>query len=261
MTPIILFTYQYKDHLGNNRLSYADSNGNGRIDTPSNTGVAVWEETFEDKSKDDWDGSGNSWGWPITDIVSDKAHSGSKSGILQNTSGTHREIVTHSNEWILINNSKPTLYKYSGWVFIEPYNHYAEIFFFMKKEGETAYYTQFDRIGTATRGKWVFLEKVVMVPENIKTINIRIDNDGTSGSKVWFDDLKIEKLDLSQNEIVSETNYYPFGLAHKGYNEHSKSSNLGENWKYQGQERTPEMDLNIDEWKYRVSDPAIGRFW
>ena len=42
MTPIILFTYQYKDHasaklstdLGNNRLSYADSNGNGKIDTP-----------------------------------------------------------------------------------------------------------------------------------------------------------------------------------------------------------------------------------
>ena len=66
---------------------------------------------------------------------------------------------------------------------------------------------------------------------------------------------------MSQNEIVSETNYYPFGLAHKGYNEVSTSSNLGENWKYQGQERTPEMDLNIDEWKYRVSDPAIGRFW
>ena len=66
---------------------------------------------------------------------------------------------------------------------------------------------------------------------------------------------------MSQNEIVSETNYYPFGLAHKGYNEHSKSSNLGENWKYQGQERTTDMNLNIDEWKYRVSDPALGRFW
>ena len=66
---------------------------------------------------------------------------------------------------------------------------------------------------------------------------------------------------MSQNEIVSETNYYPFGLAHKGYNEHVNSTNLGENWKYQGQERTTDMNLNIDEWKYRVSDPAIGRFW
>jgi hypothetical protein len=29
---------------------------------------------------------------------------------------------------------------------------------------------------------------------------------------------------MSQNEIVSETNYYPFGLAHKGYNEVSGPS-------------------------------------
>jgi len=257
-----IHTYQYKDHLGNNRLSYADANGNGRIDTPSSTAITVWEDGFENKSKanNDWDGSGNSWGWPITDIVSDKAHSGSKSGMLQNTSGTHREIVTHSNEWVNINNSKPTLYKYSGWVFIEPYNHYAEIFFFMKKEGETAYYTQFDRIGTPTRGKWVFLEKVVMVPENIKTINIRIDNDGTSGSKVWFDDLKIEKLDLSQNEIVSETNYYPFGLQHKGYNEHVKSTNKGEDYKFNGVELNSDMDIGLYEMDYRFYDPVVPRF-
>ena len=111
------------------------------------------------------------------------------------------------------------------------------------------------------KGKWVFMEKTVLVQPEIKKLNFRIDADGNYTGTVWYDDLKIEKLDMSQNEIVSETNYYPFGLAHKGYNEHVNSTNLGENWKYQGQERTPEMDLNIDEWKYRVSDPAIGRFW
>ena len=39
MTPIILFTYQYKDHtstklstgLGNNRLSYTDANGHALL--------------------------------------------------------------------------------------------------------------------------------------------------------------------------------------------------------------------------------------
>ncbi|NCG04780.1 MAG: hypothetical protein GWO82_05570, partial [Bacteroidetes bacterium] len=254
--------YQYKDHLGNNRLSYADANGNGRIDTPGSTAITVWEETFEDKSKtnNDWDGSGNTWGWPITDIVSDKAHSGSKSGMLQNTTPSSLEIVTHSNEWVNINNSKPTLYKYSGWVFIEPHNHYAEIFFFMKKEGETAYNTLFDRIGTATRGKWVFLEKVVMVPESIKTINIRIDNDGTSDAKVWFDDIKIEQLDLSQNEIVSETNYYPFGLAHKGYNEHVNSTNLGEQFKFNGKEEENELGLGWTDYGARRYMKDLGRW-
>lgn len=30
---------------------------------------------------------------------------------------------------------------------------------------------------------------------------------------------------------------------------------------FQGQEYTEDLGLNIHEWKYRVSDPAIGRFW
>jgi len=30
---------------------------------------------------------------------------------------------------------------------------------------------------------------------------------------------------------------------------------------YQGQEWTEDLGLNIHEWKYRISDPSIGRFW
>lgn len=33
------------------------------------------------------------------------------------------------------------------------------------------------------------------------------------------------------------------------------------NWKYEGQEFTEDLGLNTYEWKYRMSDPAIGRFW
>ena len=272
MTPIILFTYQYKDHasaklstgLGNNRLSYADSNGNGKIDTPGSTAVTVWKETFEDKSKgnNDWDGSGNSWGWPITDIVSNKAKSGSKSGYITiNADRKWTDYYVHSNEWLDINNSKPTLYRFSGWVYVDPIIYRAQFFFFMNKAGETDYFSEVTHVETTEKGKWVFMQKTVLVKPEIKKLNFRIDADGHYTGTVWYDDLKIEQLDMSQNEIVSETNYYPFGLAHKGYNEVSTSSNLGENWKYQGQERTTDMDLNIDEWKYRVSDPAIGRFW
>ncbi len=61
-------------------------------------------------------------------------------------------------------------------------------------------------------------------------------------------------------EILEENNYYPFGLKHKGYNNVINGTEY--NYKqFQGQEWTEDLGLNIHEWKYRVSDPAIGRFW
>ncbi len=57
-------------------------------------------------------------------------------------------------------------------------------------------------------------------------------------------------------------NYYPFGLKHKGYNNTVSSGNPALKHKtYQGQEFTDELGLNIHEWKYRISDPALGRFY
>ncbi|QXP72522.1 hypothetical protein H0I31_02140 [Tenacibaculum sp. AHE15PA] len=61
-------------------------------------------------------------------------------------------------------------------------------------------------------------------------------------------------------EILREQNYYPFGLEHKGYN--GAIVGVKNNYKqYQDQEYTEDLGLNTHEWKYRVSDPAIGRFW
>ena len=81
-----------------------------------------------------------------------------------------------------------------------------------------------------------------------------------SGKVVWFDDLKIEQLDMSQNEIVSETNYYPFGLAHKGYNEHVNSTNLGEQFKFNGKEHQNEFDINFTDYGWRNYMSDIGRW-
>ena len=271
MTPIILFTYQYKDHasaklstgLGNNRLSYADSNGNGKIDTPGSTAVTVWKETFEDKSKgnNDWDGSGNSWGWPITDIVSNKAKSGSKSGYITiNADRKWTDYYVHSNEWLDINNSKPTLYRFSGWVYVDPIIYRAQFFFFMNKAGETDYFSEVTHVETTEKGKWVFMQKTVLVKPEIKKLNFRIDADGHYTGTVWYDDLKIEQLDLSQKEIVSETNYYPFGLAHKGYNEQVKSSNLGEQFKFNGKEEENEFGLGWTDFGARRYMNDLGRW-
>lgn len=57
--------------------------------------------------------------------------------------------------------------------------------------------------------------------------------------------------------------YYPFGLKHKGYNNvtTSNGNSIGQKKRtYQSQEFHDDLGLNWHEWKYRFSDPAIGRF-
>ncbi|PCH75101.1 MAG: type IV secretion protein Rhs [Flavobacteriaceae bacterium] len=65
---------------------------------------------------------------------------------------------------------------------------------------------------------------------------------------------------VNSSEIRREQNYYPFGLEHKGYNNsmYGAKNNLKT---YQKQEFTEDLGLNTHEWRYRISDPAIGRFW
>ncbi len=69
---------------------------------------------------------------------------------------------------------------------------------------------------------------------------------------------------VTQNEIIEESNYYPFGLKHKGYNNvvSSLGNSIGQkNKTFQGQEYHDELGLNVNEFKYRFYDPSNGRFW
>lgn len=70
-------------------------------------------------------------------------------------------------------------------------NPEAELFLFMKTETETNYFTQVDQKVLATDGNWALIEKTVLVPANIKKLNIRLDNNGTGN--LWFDDVNIRK--------------------------------------------------------------------
>ncbi len=75
----------------------------------------------------------------------------------------------------------------------------------------------------------------------------------------YADSNKDGAIDIS-SEIISEKNYYPFGMEHKGYNNLITSTNVGQNFKYNGKELDKDLGLNLYHYGFRLYDPAIGRF-
>jgi RHS repeat-associated protein len=259
------YIYQYKDHLGNVRLSYSDSNNNGEIRPPL-TYQTVWQDGFE--SATGWDGTGASWGHPLDAFDTAKKHTGNRSGRIDiHNEDSYRSRSVHSTEWIPIDNTVDTKYRISGWVFIEDKTLYfwAQLELMMKDAGETGYMTLYDHKKEYTKNKWVFVDKIISVPAHIKSLNSRISIDyryinATTGS-IWFDDLKIEKvIENTQNEIVEENNYYPFGLKHKDGNNVVTSTNPGQKYRYNSKEYQDELGLNFYDYGARNYDPAIGRW-
>ncbi|WP_163409893.1 DUF6443 domain-containing protein [Flavobacterium ajazii] len=242
------YIYQYKDHLGNVRLSYSDNNNDGVI---LGAATEIYKDDFESSSN--WDSLNAQYGASVTAYDTSKKYSGNISAKIEKL--TTGELYVHSNTWININNTETTDYIFSGWVYSNGPS--ADIFFFMKTNAETGYYTNFDYVRSNNINRWVYLEKKVSVPSNITSINLRIDNNG--GGTVWFDDVSIKKVNPN-NEIIEENNYYPFGMKHKDNNVVTSTNNPALKYKYQGQERQDELGLNWDSFKWRNYDYAIGRF-
>jgi RHS repeat-associated protein len=90
-----------------------------------------------------------------------------------------------------------------------------------------------------------------------KKSNFRVDNNGTG--TVWFDDIRIKK---GASEIIEESNYYPFGLKHKGYNNviSSNGNSTAQKKLYNGKEMQDELGLNWHDFGARNYDAAIGRW-
>ncbi len=237
------YIYQYKDHLGNVRLSYK-----GEDDL-------LFYEDFESASG--WNGSGHSYGSPISGFDNNFKHTGDYSGLVE-PYGNGNSTLCYSNDWVAIDNAEPTDYIVSGWVYLEDVPGNSSYIRLTMKRSATTNSVFSSNVYTSTKGEWVYLEKRVTVPADRKYIGFSIQN--LYAGKAWYDDLAIRKAtDSPDLEILEENNYYPFGLKHKGYN-----SNIVAHHPYkefQDQELTEDLGLNVHEWKYRISDPAIGRFW
>jgi RHS repeat-associated protein len=246
------YVFQYKDHLGNIRLSYSDSNNDGVITGNSSE---IFYDDFEGPSG--WESQADvfNFGGSVSEYDVTKKNSGNASGRIDKL--TPGEFYVQNNTWININNAGPTNYILSGWVYSNGPS--AEVFLMQNTATETGYVTIPTSVYISSLNKWSYFEKIITVPSNIAKLSIRLDNNG--GGSVWFDDISIRKVN-SNNEIIRENNYYAFGLEHKKYNNINSpfGNDLANNYKYQGQERQDEIGLNWDSFKWRNYDYAIGRF-
>ena len=138
------------------------------------------------------DGMEEKKGWLIYEpsIISfdeTKFYTGKTSLKINNPSTT--EKITTSDVWIPIDNTVATEYKYSVWVFSTAPQ--AEIFLYMKTANEVNPFTLVNQKTTNVTNQWVKLEGTMVVPANIKKLNIRLDNNGLG--TIWFDDVRIRK--------------------------------------------------------------------
>jgi hypothetical protein len=142
----------------------------------------IFHDNFEEASS--WDGN-------LTAYDNTKSHTGRYSGRIDKP--TAGEQYAHSNKPVFITLTSPTRFKYSGWVWSNA--PATQIYFFMK-HGQTAIY-DFDFVATSQTGKWVYLEKELVVPADVTELSLRVDNDG--GGTVWFDDIRLHPAASQMN--------------------------------------------------------------
>ncbi len=101
-----------------------------------------------------------------------------------------------------------------------------------------------------------------------------VDVDGGNYSYVYRYKDHLENIRLSytdangdgsidpSNEIIKETNYYPFGLSHRGYNGNISSlgNSVAKRYMFGGKEFNEELDLDWYDISARNYDPALGRW-
>ncbi|WP_339883467.1 DUF6443 domain-containing protein [Polaribacter vadi] len=87
--------------------------------------------------------------------------------------------------------------------------------------------------------------------------------DHLGNVRLSYRDINPSNASSTDLEIVEESNYYPFGLKHKGYND-VKRMDIGnptaQKFGYNGKELEESLGLGLIDLGARFMDPAIGRF-
>ncbi len=170
----------------------------------------IYHENFEEGSV-----------FPLLVADATRTHTGLYSGRMDNTSGGIQ--VSHSPVWINVPAGTGRKIRYSAWVYSNGPS--VNIFLFMKKAGESGYFTNVTLAGTTEINKWVLVEGLADVPDDIVIASLRLDNN--SNGTVWYDDLRIHPQGAqmstytyqplvgmtSATDVRNNTTYYEYDAA------------------------------------------------
>jgi len=86
--------------------------------------------------------------------------------------------------------------------------------------------------------------------------------DHLGNVRLSYSDTNDNGIIETSNELIEESNYYPFGLKQNGYNFNisSNGNTLAQQWKYNGTELNEDISINLYEMDMRQYDPAIARW-
>ena len=132
--------------------------------------------------------------------------------------------------------------------------------------------------GTTTEYAGNYIYEKTTVGEQLKFFNQPegyVEPDGSGGFdyvyqyKDHLGNVRLTYSDADLNgsidpntEILSENNYYPGGLLHKGYNNvvSANANSSAEKYKYNGKELQDDLGLGLYDYGARMYDPAIWRW-
>ncbi|WP_420552089.1 DUF6443 domain-containing protein [Tenacibaculum aiptasiae] len=86
--------------------------------------------------------------------------------------------------------------------------------------------------------------------------------DHLGNVRLSYTDSNNDGVITASTEIVEESNYYPFGLKHKGYNGNVSSlgNSVAQKFKFNGKEFEQSLGVNLYEYGARMYDPSIALF-
>lgn len=229
------YVYQYKDHLGNIRLSYGA------------TLQQLWNDTFDTTD----DGFGvKSPNTPVT-ATSVPAQNGA---LLVNVKaaydGVNKRIISNATvgqklyfNLTLDRGTTPIVR-----VFVTELN---------TSTGQSAQYL-IANVTTAGVQTLNFEYVIKQHPALILSIDKSVDNINTTTTNFKLLTSVVNNVTVN---VLEENNYYPFGLKHGGYGNPSSTLNnpSAQKYKYNGKELQDELGLGVYDFGLRQYDPAIGR--
>ncbi len=228
------YVYQYKDHLGNVRLSFQSLG-----------------DTYKDLVSSDFTSDLDGW-----------AQNGSTNPTLENG----RVKVNVNSAWEGMKRELPGFLTTAGEVLqvrlvFDKGNTQSNVRLYLHEIDSNgnlvAWNSQSSDLQTGTH---VFNHTMANTGNRII---LRIDKNNTNTSSNTHFYLDYVSLSQGSLEIIEESNYYPFGLKHKGYNiggANSLGNDLAQKWKYNGKELDESLGLNMYDYGARSYQPDLGRW-